>query len=91
LRDEAAVSRIVDRRIQVPIQPKDVQGLVVLIFAHAVEGNLNDSGDNGGSFVANGKIEIVVHLAASLTGRRGQTKDPYVTIGVISLSLSEGA
>jgi hypothetical protein len=48
--------------MQVTIQPKDMQQLVVFIFAGAFERYLNDSCDDLRDFGANGKFNKTGHL-----------------------------
>jgi hypothetical protein len=77
--------------MQVPIQLEDVQLFVVLVFVDSVERNLNDCGDDLRNFIANRKLEIVVHHASSFESGAGAKKNPCVSVGVISRSISEGA
>ena len=65
-RNESIVSRVVHRRVEIPIQTKDVQLLVVFILVDALKRNLDDGVYNFGHLVANRQLQIIDHVNSSV-------------------------
>jgi hypothetical protein len=60
-RDKAIVSGVMHRRIEVSVQPEDMEFLVVLVLVDSLEWNLDDGIDHFRRFCADRKLKIVGH------------------------------
>ena len=64
--DESVVARVMDRRIEVAVQPEDVELLVVLVLVDALMGNFDDGIDDIGRLGPNGEFKVVRHNVRDL-------------------------
>ena len=60
-RDKAVISRVMYRGIEVTVEAKDVQALVIFVFVDALGRNLNHGVNDLGRIVADGQFQIVNH------------------------------
>jgi hypothetical protein len=64
--NEAIISGIVDGRVEIAVETKNLKFLVVLVFVAALVGDFDDCGDDLGAVRPNGEFQVVRHKIGNL-------------------------
>ena len=59
--EEAVVARVVDRRVEIAVETKDMEFFVVLVLVAALIGNLDNGVNDFGTIGSYGEFQIIRH------------------------------